>query len=287
MKKKFIYLFVAILAVVTITSQAQVKQMTMKTALSSVDVLIMMAGSGSCTIDWGDGSEIETKQLHPHSYGTVNFSPQECSYLHNYPDTTERTIIITGENITLLDCRGIVISSLDVSRNTALQYLDLLSGIITIDEGKININSSSGLLTSLDISKNIKLKRLNCTNNLLTSIDVSNNKALNALYCNGNQLTNLDISNNVILTLLYCAGNQITSLDVSKNTRLTDLSCGNNKLDASALNSLFGTLHRNRGKKSIYLDNSSETESSDKRIATNKRWTVLNEEIWKLGIFGL
>ena len=41
----------------------------------------------------------------------------------------------------------------------------------------------SNQLTSLDVSNNTALTYLDCGNNQLTSLDVSNNTALEYLYC--------------------------------------------------------------------------------------------------------
>ncbi len=107
------------------------------------------------------------------------------------------------------------LTSLDVSKNTALNELDC----------------SNIQLTSLDVSKNTALTYLYCPfNDDLTSIDVSKNTALTYLECGFNQLTSLDVSKNTALTELRCFYNQLTSLDVSKNSALTYLDCGGNEL---------------------------------------------------------
>ena len=80
-------------------------------------------------------------------------------------------------------------------------------------------------LTSLDVSKNTALTELWCPTNKLTSLNVSKNTALKYLNCNNNQLTSLDVTKNTALIQLYCSSNKLTSLDVSKNTVLTDLWC--------------------------------------------------------------
>ena len=106
-----------------------------------------------------------------------------------------------------------VLKSLDVSKNTALTYL--------------NCGGCTGL-TSLDVSKNTALTDLNCFGCTgLTSLDLSNNTALTELDCGGcTGLTSLDLSNNTALTDLDCYScTGLTSLDVSKNTALTYLDC--------------------------------------------------------------
>lgn len=117
-------------------------------------------------------------------------------------------------SITSLSCGWNQLTSLDISKNTALAEL----------------YCSNNQLTSLDVSKNKKLERLDCEGNQITNLDVSNNSLLAALVCGNNQLTNLDVSKNTALTSLYCEGNQLKNLDVSKNTALEMFGCGFNQL---------------------------------------------------------
>ena len=117
-------------------------------------------------------------------------------------------------NVTSLYCHNNQLTSLDVSKNTALDEL----------------NCGSNQLTSLDVSKNMALKRLYCHNNQLTSLDVSKNTALDELNCGSNQLTSLDVSKNMALENFNCSSNQLANLDISKNTRLTVLECAQNRL---------------------------------------------------------
>ncbi len=63
-----------------------------------------------------------------------------------------------------------------------------------------NLNCGNNQLTSLDISKNTALTGLDCSSNQLTNLDISNNTALRIeLSCGSNQLTSLDVSNNTAL----------------------------------------------------------------------------------------
>lgn len=61
------------------------------------------------------------------------------------------------------------------------------------------LNCWKNQLTSLDVSRNTALTDLYCAQNKLTSLDLSNNTALAVLHCFSNQLTSLDISNNTSL----------------------------------------------------------------------------------------
>lgn len=146
----------------------------------------------------------------------------------NFPDANFRNYLLAQSygadakltpeeisGITEINVESKEISSLKgIEYFTALEYLD----------------GNSNLLTSLDMSKNTALKELYCYSNQLTSLDVSKNTALTKLYCYSNQLASLDVSKNTALKLLSCTRNQLASLNVSKNTKLTRLDCSYNEL---------------------------------------------------------
>lgn len=113
--------------------------------------------------------------------------------------------------LTELDCRYNNLTSLDVSKKTALKKLDC----------------SNNSLTSLDVSKNTALEWLGCDNNSLTSLDVSKNTALWSLSCYRNSLESLDLSQNTELTYIACGYNSLGALDLSHNTKLWTLYCNN------------------------------------------------------------
>jgi len=142
------------------------------------NVKIGAAGSGKIIIDWGctdtditiydlaESGENETITYYNFTYSNVVFPT--------------RTINITGENITFLDCSALGLIDLDVSKYLALKALDC------------SINQ----LTVLNLKHNILLKELYCSNNKLTNLDISHNPTLEILYCNKNIFTELDISGN-------------------------------------------------------------------------------------------
>lgn len=117
-------------------------------------------------------------------------------------------------NLEILYCSKNQLSSIDVSKNTALKEL------------WCNQNQ----ISSLDVSKNTALTYLSCYNNEMDSLNVSNCIVLKTLYCYNNHLTNLNISECTVLTTFECHSNQLTSIDVTKNTKLTNLSCSYNNL---------------------------------------------------------
>ena len=85
-------------------------------------------------------------------------------------------------------------------------------------------------LTTLDLSRNTALNYLDIDANALTSLDVSSNTALTFLECADNQLTTLELSLNVALSEFYCENNQLTSLDFrnGQNTLVVDFSTTGN-----------------------------------------------------------
>jgi hypothetical protein len=156
------------------------------------------------------------------------FTPDN-KFISNHPSVVsynERISVTGGKKInslsgieyftslTRLDFPGNKLTTLDVSKNTALTVL--ICG--------------DNQLTTLDVSKNVNLTRLECSNNQLTILDVSKNANLIELNCYWNQLTTLNLGNNEVLERVYCTYNQLTTLDVSKNTALKKLECCNNKL---------------------------------------------------------
>ena len=74
------------------------------------------------------------------------------------------------------------------------------------------------------------LTELNCYHNKLTTLDVSKNAKLRILKCYNNGMEKLNLGDITHLTLLNCDDNNLTELDVSKNPDLEDLECRENKL---------------------------------------------------------
>ncbi len=124
-------------------------------------------------------------------------------------------------NLTRLSIRGVE-TPLELSKNPKLKDLDC---------------SYNGL-TRLDVSVLPDLEKLVCDGNELISLDLSRNPRLKELECSNNKLPELDVSVLPDLEKLVCDGNELVSLDLSRNPRLKELECSNNKLpelDVSAL----------------------------------------------------
>ena len=154
-------------------------------------------------------------------------------------------------NLKMLYCYNNQLTKLDVSKNTALVYLDCSQNQLT----ELDVRQNAALwglfcdgnqLSSLDVSNNTALDRLDCHLNNLTSLDVSQNPELWLLNCSINQLTELDVSKNTNLKSLYCSDNQLTELDLSRNNKIFELEANNNYLTSLNVNNT-----------SINIDNSS------------------------------
>ncbi|WP_165830121.1 leucine-rich repeat domain-containing protein [Flavobacterium hydrophilum] len=139
---------------------------------------------------------------------------------------TALNYLSVGENL---------LTNLDVTKNTALTALYFFDNqISSIDLSKNTaltwLNFTGSLMTSLDISKNTALTHLFCESNKLSALDISKNTLLEHLFSDNNKLTTLDVSNNPLLSNIFCKNNQLTNLDVSKNVKLHTLECDNNML---------------------------------------------------------
>jgi len=212
------------------------KQMTL--TLQSYDrVLLQIAGTGTMSIDWGDGTPCESHTLFaPDDNGYWMHDCSPYMFKHRYSENSTRTITITGENITDLDLDDGVFTGLDISNNVELQCLYLYDRRLT----SLDVSRNTALILlccdhnqfkSLDVSNNTKLECLSCSENQLTSLDVSKNTVLRVLSCSRNQLTSLDLNKNTSLERLYCDFNHLSNLDTSANTALTRLECFNNQIE--------------------------------------------------------
>lgn len=82
-------------------------------------------------------------------------------------------------------------------------------------------------ITTLDVSKNTALKELICNDTKITALDISKNTNLFLLDCSNTKITALDVSKNTALENLRCGDIAITTLNVSENTKLKELDCSN------------------------------------------------------------
>ena len=263
MKSIIFYMAAAVVLSTACDKDKDIPKMTMTTQKVG-DLTISLAGSGKVTIDWGDGSKKEAYTLS--EYFTTWLS--EHKYSHTYLKGSDRTITITGDNITHLNCYDIGLTSLEVGKNVALTYLSCSNNQIKNLDVSGNkelqlLTCAFNQLTSLDVNRNNKLTQLTVWENKLTKLDVSNNPNLNYLNCSVNEIESLDISKNTELEQLFCGTNQLTSLDASKNKKLKSLWCDDNQLNSLNVKGLANLATLQCGKYVYLLERHNRLTSLD------------------------
>ena len=163
------------------------------------------------------------------------------------------------------------------------KYYTIKSQVVVIRGDVTELNCLWNQLTSLDVSKNTALEILFCSDNQLTSLDVSKNTALTELDCTYNQLTGLDVSKNTALEELYCSENQLTSLNISGCARLEALFCFSNCINGEAMTKLVNSLPNQRGmgygtlsivNRSSKKRDKNRCSAADVTTAKKKNWEV-------------
>ena len=150
--------------------------------------------------------------------------------------------------LTYLDCSGNLLKGLDLSQTPDLTYLNCsgntlatadFSCLANLEEllcnncfGSSNAESRASIENGvLDLSRNTKLRNVQCSGNGLTGLVLPDVPNLSGLYCTGNYLASLDISGQTDLIVLDVSDNVLTALDVSAcKEELRVLNCGGNAL---------------------------------------------------------
>lgn len=151
--------------------------------------------------------------------GDTEIQCSEASAFTGTINCTNQTVSdLTGleafVNLDQLFCNSNGLSSIDVSSNTLLTRLDF----------------TNNNLTTLDLSANLLLKKINANSNLLQSLDLTSNLALEQLDIRDNSLTNLNIDNNTALVDLNCRNTTISSLNTALNVNLEYIVCDQNAI---------------------------------------------------------
>jgi hypothetical protein len=233
------------------------------------EVAFRLFGSGTASVDWGDGSKKTVLML-------TEDEGVEAS--HSYTTASSHNISINGETIKGLDAKKNSLVYIDMSNNEELTLLDVSNNRLS----RLDVSNNSMLkilwcnnnqLTALDLSHNKQLTHLYSHKNLLSELNLSNNPALTRLNCSQNQLVELDVSNNTELNRVDCYENRLTALDLSKNTIMNYAVCTDNRMTAEGLNALFETLHEGAAGTTFVGGNPGEADG-DRSIAVKKGWKV-------------
>lgn len=141
------------------------------------------------------------------------------------------------EDLETLDCQGIGLTTLNVTKNFNLKELNcsdnqLKDYLYILSSGLKKLNCSNNKLThmNLGILSGLNLEEVDCSNNNITNIVMWNVGELVKFDCSNNDLMTLDVSQCSKLQQLNCSGNQLMELNVGNQTLLTQLNCSNNKL---------------------------------------------------------
>lgn len=140
----------------------------------------------------------------------------------NIPDPNFKTYLINDSTININGDSEIQINeavNFTGTINCTNLFINNLIGIETFHNLTV-LQCGNNQLTSLDLSRNTALKLLHCNNNQLTSLDLSRNKKLTKLYCYSNQIKNLDLSQNTELADIYRYNKKLKSIDLEQDTKL-------------------------------------------------------------------
>lgn len=222
------------------------------TALDSLTVL-WCNNNDITALDLSNNASLEELRCNNNDLTTLDLSNNTLLELVFCSDNSGlASVDLTG----LHQTRGITIrngalTTVDVSDCASLLSLNLGSNdLLTINVTNnstleyLNLGSNTSLST-LDVSANDNLERLDLYNTDLDSLDLTSNPVLYELNCSENNLTELDVSGNPLLAELSCAANLLTELDVSNNPDLWYFDCGRNlltELDLQANDEIFNLI---------------------------------------------
>ena len=141
------------------------------------------------------------------------------------------------EDLEKLDCHGIGLTTLNVSKNFKLEELNCSDNqlkdylyILSYRLKKLNCSNNKLTFMNLGILYGLNLEEVDCSNNEIRNIVMDSVGELVKFDCSNNDLMTLDVSQCSKLQELNCSGNQLMELDVGNQTQLTELDCHNNKL---------------------------------------------------------
>lgn len=165
--------------------------------------------SGNPKLEWVYCFDCKLKSLD--FSNNPNMAYLECN------TNPELSKLVFAENSKLehLMCGSCALHTLDLSEHKYLTHLDAFRN----------------KMTSIDISQNTKLKRLNIWDNPdLGNVSVSHLPELQFYSCANNGVTEVDVTHNPQLQKLVVSYNKLDKLDLSKNPRLAYLDCGSCQL---------------------------------------------------------
>ena len=217
---KIKYTFLLVACVFGISAIQAQERLSMTTSLAAGKTFTFTINYGvEIDVDWGDGTSVKYTSLGDPISGTLK----------------GQVVSVTGYDITLLECAGQSITSLNVSGLPGLGTLLCQNNQLTtlsISQNKKlrKLNAANNQLALLSFGTLNGIQELVVSNNLLSSLAVSLHREMKTLICNDNKIMLLSLSNLSKLETLWCQNNQLSSLNLAANTNLETLMCQNNKI---------------------------------------------------------
>ena len=224
------------------------------------------------TYNYGDDGVITTEELEKVVRLSIGYSDIENFEgielfteltLLTCPDTSLKTFDLKLPKLVTLNCTDSKMTKIDMSGCPELKVLDC---------------RRSYSLESIDLSKNTKLEYLECESCALTTLDVSKCTELLQLVCYRNKLSTVDVSNLSKLKSLSVYGNPISALNISGCESLNRLTITLNQLQGEALDTVIANLPLKTESLGtfVFMKDLSESVITEAQIAAaNARgWTV-------------
>lgn len=178
---------------------------------------VWCSGNPLTSLDFSGNPELEWVYCFDCKMTSLDFSHNPyLSYLEcNTNPNLSKLVFAENSILEHLMCGSCALHTLDLSEHPRLTHLDAFRN----------------KMTSINISKNTKLKRLNIWDNPdLGNVSVSHLPELQFFSCANNGVTEVDVTHNPQLQKLVVSYNKLDKLDLSKNPRLAYLDCGSCQL---------------------------------------------------------
>ena len=185
-------------------------------------------------IDIANNINLKTLNLGHNKITSIDISKNTLlTELCCYNNEISNLDISKNTELTLIRCGSNNIKNLNASQCSKLTWIDCFNNqlnTLVLPDSIEKVEAGFNNINIIDISKKIRLVRLNLDFNSLSSIDIANNINLQELYIGNNQFTNINVSKNIHLQRLECVNNQISNIDVSNNPELIFFHCFFNKI---------------------------------------------------------
>ncbi|WP_225035033.1 T9SS type A sorting domain-containing protein [Winogradskyella sp. SM1960] len=154
---------------------------------------------------------------HSFGVDDIVFTPYAPPCIVNIPDANFKAALVANTAINTNGDTEIQCSEAIAYTGTISLYNHSISDLTGIESfvNLTNLACQNNLLTSVDLSQNTALTVLNLADNLLTSLDLSQNTALTGFTCANNSITNLDLSSNIALNTITVHSNALVYLNVA------------------------------------------------------------------------